>query len=904
MHNRKNGKAFFLILTSLIVAGLFVNENAMAQSALATLEGKVTDDTGAPLPGASISLKNTASGYVLGSVARPDGSYIISGIQAGTYDITVSLSNFATQIRKGVTIAVGATLSLGFILTPATISQEVTVVGEAPMIEVTKSEISTVVDREMIETLPLLNRDFSGLSVVKAGVIEGVANGQPFGSGEMIVDGSSGESVMQNGVLTMIPADAIQEFRVITNQAMPEFGNMSGLVTTAITRSGTNQIKGRLSLFYRNENLASPNYFVNHAEYDGPELPKDQWQESPYSRWNFSGFIGGPIKKDKAHFFITFEGIDTKPYVMITSPLVARESVEQKTWNYHILAKFNYQLNKSNQFSLRFDVAPLHGDNQGIGGLYTKERAYTYRERNFSAHGEWTWFPSSNTMNELRAQFNYMRSYSDPLDNSLYTIERPSGYLGKDQVLLQYNNEDKYELADNFSLFLGDHSLKAGIDYIYSPSGTSRMDLYQPGMIVFTTDEPFDAGNPDTYPYLFQYNSSTTPVSLNMPYSLLGIFVQDSWKVHPRFTLNYGLRWNYYDLTGLKFKPGDIHNFNPRIGFSWDPTGEGKSSIRGGIGTYSANLNSQCAVPVMFWKQFKLRIRVFPGYPDPHTLNPFIPVKIDFPADTGDYVSSTLIPPWSLQASLGYQRELAKDISASVDVIYSKGYNLLRAENLNPVIPGTIYDHVDPTRTNVMAVSDKGKSEYKGLYLTFSKRYTNGWSLDVAYTLSKSMADTDSQGGDLRVDQGGITQPWSYDANAWWRAYGRTFYDARHKLTITGIVDLPLGIQLTGLFYYRSAFPWNAIYAEDVNLDSLTGDYVDFHRNSRTGFDAMWLNLRLSKFINLSSSFRAQLFAEAYNITNRANFTTVDNIYGTALFGTPIEANDPRVIQLGVRLDW
>lgn len=883
-----------------------MNGKARAQSALATLEGKVTDDTGAPLPGVTISLKNTGTGYTQGSVTRADGTYIVSGIQAGSYEITVSLSGFTTQIRQGTSFAVGAKLNLDFSLTPATVSAEVTVIGEAPMIEVTKSEISTVVDRETIEALPLLNRDFTGLSVVKAGVIEGVANGQPFGSGEMIIDGSSGESVMQNLILTMIPADAIQEFRVITNQAPAEFGNMSGLVTTAITRSGTNQIKGRLSLFYRNENLASPNYFVNHAEYNGSELPEDQWQKSPYSRWDFGGFIGGPIKKDKAHFFINFEGINTKPYVMITSPLVARESVPQEIWNYHILAKFNYQLNMRNQFSLRFDVVPSHGDNQGVGGLYTKERAYTYREKNFSAHGEWTWFPSSKTMNELRAQFNYMRSYSDPLNNSLYTIERPSGYLGKDQVLLQYNNEDKYELADNFSLFLGDHSLKAGIDYIYSPSGTSRMDLYVPGMIIFDTDKPFNAGDPSTYPYLFEYNSTHQPVSLNMPYSLLGIFVQDSWKVVPRFTLNYGLRWNYYDLTGLKFKPGDIHNFNPRIGFSWDPTGEGKSSIRGGIGTYTANLNSQCAVPIMFWKQFKLRIRVFPGYPDPYApslRNPF-PFILDFPADTGDYISSTLITPWSLQASLGYQRELAKDISASVDVIYSKGYNLLRAENLNPVIPGTIYEHVDPTRTNVMAVSDKGKSEYKGLYLTFSKRYSNGWSLDVSYTLSKSTADTDSQGGDIRVEGGGVTTPWSYDANAWERAYGRTFYDARHKLTITGIVDLPLGIQLSGLFFYRSKTPWNAVYAEDVNLDSLTGDYVDWNRNSRMGFDAMWLNLRLSKFIKLSSSSRAQLFAEAYNLTNRANFTTVDNIFGTDLFGKPIEAGDPRLIQLGIRLDW
>ena len=896
----RKAKTFFTFV--LVAVGLLTAGTALAQSTSATLEGFVKEAGGEGLPGATINVSNEESGFKLGATSRADGSYIIPGLIPGKYKVEASLTGFTSQVRTDVVLAVGGRVKINFSLPQAGLNQEVQVIAEAPLIEVTKSDISVIVNRAKIETLPLLDRNFSDLSVVSAGVIDGQSNAQPYGSGEMMVDGVSNESISGNGLGTMLPADAIQEFRVITNQATAEYGNMSGMVTTAITRSGTNKIQGRLSFFYRDEMFDNPNYFVSHNEYKGAEIPKAEQDESPYHRTDVSGFIGGPIVKDKAHFFLSFERVDATTYATITSPLVEHQSVAQKSWNYIVMAKFNYQPNEKNQFSLRLDTAPSYGDNQGIGGFYTLDRAMTTKSQNYSALAEWTWFPSANTLNELRIHFSKGKSQTDTVYDG-YTIERPSAEMGKDSNNPQDGYEDKLEIADNFNWFLGKHSLKAGIDYTYAPSGIKNMYLYMPGIFVFTTDAPFDPNNFNTYPYLFEYNSSTKPITIDMPYSMLGAFVQDSWKVTPNFTLNYGLRYNYYDLTGLTFKPFSASNFNPRIAFSWDPSGKGKSSIRGGIGTYTANLNSATTAPIIFWSQFALRVRVYPGYPNPKDLNPFVPFIIDFAADTGDYTTSKLAAPYSLQASLGYQRELTKDIAVSADLVYSRGYNLLRRFNENPVIPGTISEHVDPTKGSVWVVECAGKSEYKGLYLNFNKRYSRGWSLDVAYTLSKSTADTDSQGGDTAIDQGSITIPWTYDADCWKRAYGRTVFDARHKLTVTGLVDLPYGFQLSGIFYYRSATPWNAVYAEDVNLDGMTGDYVDYYRNSRIGFDSAWLNLRLSKFFKFDK-LKLQLFAEAFNLTNKANFTTVNNIYDTTGFGHPIAAGDPRLIQLGVRIDW
>jgi hypothetical protein len=211
----------------------------------------------------------------------------------------------------------------------------------------------------------------------------------------------------------------------------------------------------------------------------------------------------------------------------------------------------------------------------------------------------------------------------------------------------------------------------------------------------------------------------------------------------------------------------------------------------------------------------------------------------------------------------------------------------------NPVIPGTGFMRPRPEIGDHWTLVDDGKSDYKGLYLTLSKRYSHGWSLEIAYTLSKAMSNTEDE----------FSRPESYDDLDRTFMWGPSSLDARHRLNITGIADLPLGFQLSGLFYYRSALPWNALYPTDVNLDSLLTDYVDQYRNSRRGFDNMYLNARLSKYIYISRA-TVHLFVEVYNLTNRNNFFAVFDRQGLPLFGQPTAAQDPRLLQFGVRLDF
>jgi hypothetical protein len=890
MAQLKQAQKFILCLIVILAACFLMNGKIFAQTTVAILEGTVADEEGAFLPGATVLVRNAETGYTKSTTTRTDGRYIISGLQPGKYEIEVSLSGFGTQKREGMTFAIGARLTIDFILRPAALEEVVTVTAEAPMVEVTKSEVSVIVDRKKIDSLPLLDRDFSGLTIIKAGIQEDEqSNAQPYGSEEILIDGVSNEWVGRDIVNMDIPADAIQEFRVMTNQYEAEYGNASGMVRSAITRSGTNEFRGRLAFFYRDEVFDDAGYFVKHDEYQGPEI---DYEKEKFSHYNYSGFLGGPIIKDKAHFFLVYEGLNHEEYYTVTSPLVEKETLPTTLGNNQVLAKFNYQFSERSLLSFRYGLNRPTEDDAGAGGLDTKTTAYDLTTTTHDFQLSWTYYPSDKTMNEAKLLYSY-QSYGghSAYDDNSYFIQRPSGNFGCSPSWPQEIQTSRYQLVDNFSLFLRNHSLKFGVDASYVHLG-GYLNQYLPGLYMFLTDEPFDPANPATYP--FALVTSPAVADIDSPYWEIGVFVQDSWKVTPRLTLNFGLRYNYYQVQFLDIDHFNIRHFNPRFGFSFDPIGDGKTSIRGGIGTYSLNPQLNLGLLIGALDQLVIRQFLFPGYPDPSVANPFMPqIPLgDVPLQTYEGEPDT-VAPYTVQTTLGFQREFIKDLSIGFDLVWARGHKFSRSEDDNAIIPGTGGLRPDMTKSAVIVWRMNGKSDYKALYVTLSKRYSHGWSMDIAYTLSRSWSDVETE----------QTNPYDNEPDRWERMYGPTNRDATHRLAVMGIVDLPLDFQLSGLAYYRSKTPWTAFYQGDVNLDGSSTDMVDDHRNARRGFDLFYLNLRLSKYINIGQ-FRLQLFAESFNVTNRTNFDDPYSRYGTPNFGNPLEAGAARQFQFGARIDF
>ncbi len=899
LKKKLNRPLFFALIACFLMSGV-----VLAQTTMVTIEGTITDEEGRALPGATIAVKNEETGYSHSSISKADGRFIVSGIQPGQYEIEVSLSGFATQIRRGLTFTVGAKLAIDFTIAPATIEESVTVIAEVPMVEVTKSEIGSVIERNKIDSLPLLDRDWGDLTLLKAGTQDGTSGGQPAAMGELLLDGIPNEWSASNSVRIGIPADAIQEFRVVTNMFAAEFGNASGLLRSAITRSGTNDFRGRTSFFYRDEMLDTPNYFVNHSGYEGEKLSKDEYEKTDFGQYRYGGVFGGPIVKDKLHFFLAFENFNRTDYgVIADTALLDPATVPIKETKPNVLFKLNYQLNEKNLFFVRYDFERMFLDGEGVGGKNSLDRAFDIVRRVHDVQANWTFYVSDNAINELRLFYShtYQRMRPEGYDFGFhvdypytmpYSINRPSGNFGPNPGRPSGGDENRFQIMDNFSLFLGSHNIKLGFHYT-NPGHVSDVYALIPGLYIFTTDKPFDAADASTYPLRFQYIVGS-PYSEN-PYTDIGIFAQDSWNVFPRLTLNIGARYNYYDISVLDIASTKSGNFNVRLGFSWDVVGDGKTSIRGGIGTFTANPPLRAAGNTNRNNLVSTYTIMFPGYPDPFQPNPFRPQQ---PGQTSnnEYTSKPgLNPAHSLQTTLGIQREVATDLSVSADLVYSKTSNLWRRIDQNPVIPGTSFVRIDPTRGEVRTIDDGSRAEYKALMLTCNKRYAKGWAFEVSYTLSDSKSMTEAGEFDLVH---------SYDADGWEKQFGPTNRDARHRLAMNGIFDLPFGFQMSGIFYYTSATPWTAFEGTDVNLDGLRTDYVgDEYRNSRRGFGQSYFNVRLSKFINIER-LRFQFFAELFNLFNTANFTNIEDDIRLANFGNPLSAGDPRLIQFGVRFNF
>jgi hypothetical protein len=730
--------------------------------------------------------------------------------------------------------------------------------------------------------------------------------------GDIVVDGVSNEHGISNGTRTAIPADAIQEFRVMTNMFAAEYGNAAGMVRSAITRSGTNDFRGRAAFFYRNEMFDSVNYFVNHDGYQGEKI--DDYEKPDFKHLNPSFFLGGPIVQDKLHFFASYEAFFRKTYALVTSPLVEQESVEQPDYSHRMMLKLNYQLNEKNLFMFRANITREKFENLGVGGLVTKEWGMTQPLFGNDFQINWTMFPSDSTINELRVLFatdNYTYFTTDPAQAEAYSIIRPSGYFGKPTNAPQSGWTQRLQILDNYSIISGDHTIKFGIDYHYAPMG-GNVTIMKPGLYVFGVDDDFNPDNPFTYPTFFQRWAGDT--IFTMPQHMFSIFAQDSWNVSPRFTLNYGLRYNYYTMDEFDIQAFHFPaNLCPRIGFSWDPVGDGRTSIRGGIGTFTSNFFGNASFSYVYLSIVEATQILFPNYPNPDAPNPWWPflesvlgMPPGFLQNQGGASSLAtygfkegLVAPHTLQATIGAQREVFTDLSLGVDFVYTRGYNLFTEEDENAVIPGTGGIRPDPSRGEVWFVTDRGKSDFRSVYFTLNKRYSNGWALEMTYTLGWSKSDTEFIGS---VD--------TNDEDGWERVYGYTSGDSRHKITAAGIVDLPLSFQLSGTFLWRTARPWTPLYGYDENLDTLVSDYYEsYNRNERRGFNHLFFNIRLSWFLNFDKG-RFQVFAEVYNVPNYNNFISISQNRFTrpgqesAIFGQPTEALDPRLIQLGIRFDF
>src|SRR5512135_1903658 len=357
-----------------VVAALALPATALAQGNVGTIDGRVLDQSKAAVPGATVTAKNVATGLTRTAVVSPTGTYRISAIPAGTYEVTASLTGFSTQVTKDVPVRVGDTATVDFSMKLGAVTETIEVVAETPMVQATTSDVGQVVTEKMVENIPLNGRKFQDLSLLVPGTrpanyydptkseVGGISYGG--GSGRSVsinVDGGDNNDGVVKGLLQQFSNEAIQEYKVTTQRYSAEYGRSVGRVVNVITKSGTNTFQGSAFVFARNQALNARTYFEKQTNATKPDFSQQQ----------FGGTLGGPIQKDKAHFFVSYEGNrrNQNDTIFPHGVLPEEEGPITKPFRNHLLAaKLIFELAPKNSMVVRYALEDNSRKNDFTGG--------------------------------------------------------------------------------------------------------------------------------------------------------------------------------------------------------------------------------------------------------------------------------------------------------------------------------------------------------------------------------------------------------------------------------------------------------------------------------------------------------------------------------------------------------
>jgi hypothetical protein len=386
-------------ILAVFLGAVLAQESTSAQTNTAVVFGSVTDAQKGVLPGVTVTARNVDTGTETVEATDERGRFRLGGLRPGAYDIRADIPGFSSQLKKGIQLFLGQEATIDFELAVASVVETLTVTASAPLVEVTKSEVSTVVDRRQIDALPLADRNFANLTRLTPGVVGAdlIGGQQSTTSNTYVIDGVSNDQAWTGGNRTGYSAEAIREFRVITQQYTAEFGQASGGVINVVTRSGTNTFENRLFAYERADALDANNYFAT--------------TKAPFSRQQFGGFSGGPIRRNRLFYFGAYEGIRQDRTVVVNTP-VERDNFLQPTRTHQQFGKVDYQIASPHLLTLRFTEERSTISNSGVGGIRTVGNGLSSKSRSHDFYSGLTSVIGSSRLNELRVQMALRGSIS------------------------------------------------------------------------------------------------------------------------------------------------------------------------------------------------------------------------------------------------------------------------------------------------------------------------------------------------------------------------------------------------------------------------------------------------------------------------------------------------------------
>jgi hypothetical protein len=860
-----------VLTAALLVALVFTALPAIAQTTNGVIAGIVSDAQGGVLPGVTVTARNVDTGAMRDITTEADGRFRLAGLVPGRYELKAELQGFGIVTVPDVTVAVGSETTRNVTMQVQGVQESVTVTGEAPVIEVSKSDVSGVITQAQMEMLPQATRQPMDLALLLPGTNQDAVRARKANSNIGAGAFTNGSALLVDGVWNKegntgeprqdFPASAIQEFKVFISQSPAEYGWTAGGAVSMATKSGTNSLHGEAFEFFRHKNLNAEDPFAHAAGQPKPN----------FNRHQYGVAVGGPVIRDRVHFFEAAEALENHLYdnVVVRLPQFYGNMngvFKSPEYNHMSFTRGDAQITQRQSVFLRYawQISDFTCEGCSASSSTPWFSGGGIKQKRYSWAGAYTWVISPRILNEVRGQFtNYhfrqhppgVEPQEDLFDSSperaapltaVYTF--PSLTWGTSVNF--YTEQISRELRDDLSITTGGHTWKVGVGaQKLAVHGDNRPSL---GTWTFSVDQPFNPSNLSSFvPVAGSVRQFATGNLVKLPtYTpnvLFNTYVEDEWKPAAGVTLNVGLRYDYqfhgfnqgltldskdpkygiplFPTTGtaasvaplVNFdKRGDKNNFGPRVGFAWDVRNDTKTVVRADYGIYYNPMNLQITSAELANYRQPTAIIANATYPDPYggrdplTFVSTAPQNIQVMADDLENLESAAY-------SAGLSQAITSVMAVHVDGVYNRMTKVPMTIDINPRSGGTTGNRPLPQFARVLQAQSIGFMNYKAMLVRLEKRLDRNYMFLVSYTL----ADTDGN-----VNNSGGTQSVVTDSANINFDQGPNNSDRRHTLVASGSFLLPGSVTLGGIFTARSTMPFSAIAGIDVNGDGNVTDYV------------------------------------------------------------------------------
>ena len=923
-----------------------------AQASDAEVAGVTRDSSGGPVAGAAVTLANQESGFTRNAVTDTEGRYRFAALAPGTYSLKVEASGFKTETVTGIALNIGTHAQKDLSLTVGSVQETISVSGEVPPIDPTRAEVAGIITAQQIDLLPVNTRQYLNLALLMPGTTQDASrtfynNVQLSGGGRFYANGFGVDGVVntwaeQGEPRQNFPEGAVAEFKVDLSQFKAELGLAMGGYVNVVTKSGTNQFHGDAFDYFRQKSLNRDNKFQKQAE------QLSGTGKAPFLRNQYGFDLGGPILKNKLHFFSSFERTQTDSAFTIFAGAAghqfysANEGVfSQPSHDQLLNVRFDYQISSTQHLFGRWSQEWNLLTSQGCGSA-NESNCYDGQFPRHALVAGHTWTPTGNLVNEFRFQYAYASFQLGPpgaptwtdLGNlaaqrlaQLQTVYAfPSFTYG--QGYAELGVETRSQFKDDLTWIKGKHSLKFGADVSHIPFGDDALSNYK-GTYTFAADQVFNPKDPATIANLRNptlFTAAIPPQHTAVTTNQVGIYVQDDWRLLPAFTVNLGLRWDReygsfnenlnvasfpttIPFLGDPSKRGKNRNFGPRFGFAWDVFGKSRDVVRGGYGIYYNNIQTLLNFPEnRNLAQCNVLIRN-PTYPDPYG-GQSPTAFCSSAAPTVTVLDKNFSNPYSQQFTLGYARQITRDLTVNLDGVYM--HTLHDYRNVDVNYPNAAGIRPLPQWARIVDHQSISQTKYKALFVRLDKRFAKRYQFLVSYTLSSARDDN---------PQANVTTPSSYNFD-----WGPANIDRRQALVTSGFVNLPGKVTLGAIWALRSALPFSALsanldadgnrqyvpgttrnqgnrdlsltavnaYRDSLHLVAIPGSQLDSSR-----FNS--LDLKVSRSFFVREQRRVDLAAQVFNVFGTTNLTGGTTTRAdSANFGRILNASNLQQAELAV----